>query len=111
MKMALDKIERSLSLLGMARKARELIVGPDRVFRAIKDGRKLFVITSVDCSENILRKTRSAAPESFVFEGISRESLGRGIGVMSAQIVALPCESGFVKKLKELLKWGGTLNE
>jgi ribosomal protein L7Ae-like RNA K-turn-binding protein len=99
--------DRAMSLLGMACRARELIIGQDRVLAAIKDGRKLFVLTSEDCSSNVLRKIRASNCDTLVAQGYSRESLGSAIGVMNAQIVALPSGSGFVKKLKELLKSGG----
>ena len=96
--------EQALSLLGMARRARVLMVGQDRVFAAIKDGGELFIVTSADCSRNVLRKVLSSNCETLVAEDFSRESLGIAVGVMNAQIVALPYGSGFVKKLKELLK-------
>jgi ribosomal protein L7Ae-like RNA K-turn-binding protein len=105
-----DGIERALSLLGMARRAQDLIIGQDRVLKAIKEGRGLLVITSGDCARNVLRKTSGVNCETIVAQGLSRDSLGAAVGVTNAQIVALPSGSGFVKKLKELLKSGGTLN-
>jgi len=104
------KIERALSLLGLARVARELIIGQDLVRRAISEGRELFIVASEDCSPNVLRKTGAVTCETIVAQGFSRETLGLAVGVTNAQIVALPAGSGFVEKLKELLKSGGTLN-
>ena len=101
--------ERALSLLGMARRARALLVGQDKVFAAMGSGDELFIIASADCSNNVMRKMLSSKCETLIAEGLSRESLGAAVGVMNAQIVALPCRSGFAKKLKELLI-GGTLN-
>ena len=95
--------ELALSLLGMARRARALIVGQDKVFAAMRGG-ELFIIASADCSPNVMRKALSSNCETLVVENFSRESLGAAVGVMNAQIVALPRGSGFVKKLKELLK-------
>ena len=102
--------ELALSLLGIARRAHALVVGQDKVFAAMRGGDELFIITSADCSPNVMRKALSSNCETLVAESFSRESLGAAIGVMNAQIVALPGGSGFVKKLKELLI-GGTLNE
>ena len=101
--------EQALSLLGMARKARALIVGQDEVFAAMRGGGEFFIIASADCSPNVMRKATSPKCETLVAESFSRESLGAAIGVMNAQIVALPLGSGFVKKLKELLI-GGKFN-
>ena len=101
--------EKALSLLGMARKARALIVGQDKVFAAARGGNELLIITSADCSPNVMRKALSSNCETLAARDFSRETLGAAVGVMNAQIVALPRGSGFVKKLKELLV-GGTLN-
>jgi len=94
---------KALSLLGMARRAGALMVGQDRVFAAMRDG-GLFIVASADCSQSVLRKALSSNCETLVAPNFSRESLGTAVGVMNAQIVALPVGSGFVKKLKELLK-------
>lgn len=100
--------DRALSLLGLARCARELLIGQDRVLAALKAGRGLFIVASEDCSPNVLRKARAASGGAVAVLGVSREALGASIGVMNAQIAALPSGSGFVKKLKELLKQGGS---
>jgi ribosomal protein L7Ae-like RNA K-turn-binding protein len=97
-------VTRALSLLGLARRAGELFVGQDRVFRELKAGRALFVITSSDCARNVLRKIENYSCERRVLNDISRIGLGGQLGVGSAQIAALPVGSGFVKKIKELLK-------
>ncbi|MCL2683823.1 MAG: ribosomal L7Ae/L30e/S12e/Gadd45 family protein [Synergistaceae bacterium] len=99
-----SEADKVLSLLGMARRAGVLMVGQDRVFAAMRDGGPLFIITSADCSPNVLRKALSSNCETLEAGSFSRESLGTAIGVANAQIVALPGGSGFVEKLKELLK-------
>jgi len=99
-----SETEQALSLLGMARRAGALVVGQDRVFSAMRDGGEFFIVASADCSRNVLRKMSSSNCETLVASSFSRESLGTAVGVMNAQIVALPGGSGFVKKLKELLK-------
>ena len=100
---------RVLALLGLSRRANELIIGQDRVLGALSSGRRLFVVAAADCSQNVLRKTRRLC-DTRVAGGLSRESLGMAVGVGKTQIVALPAGSGFVKKLEELLTQGGTLN-
>ena len=99
-----SETEQALSLLGIARRAGALTVGQDKVFAAMRNGSELFIIVSADCSRNVLRKVSSSNCETLVAESFSRESLGASVGVMNSQIVALPCGSGFAKKLKELLK-------
>jgi ribosomal protein L7Ae-like RNA K-turn-binding protein len=97
-------ITRALSLLGLARRAGELVVGQDRVLKELRAGRALFVVTTPDCAKNVLRKIENYSCERRVLNDISRLGLGGQLGVGSAQIAALPVGSGFVKKIKELLK-------
>jgi ribosomal protein L7Ae-like RNA K-turn-binding protein len=105
-----ENMRRILSLLGMARRANELIVGQDRVTNALSSGRRLFIVAAEDCSQNVLRGTARRLCDVRVTSGLSREALGMAVGVGKTQIVALPAGSGFVKKLEELLTQGGTLN-
>jgi ribosomal protein L7Ae-like RNA K-turn-binding protein len=100
-----ENIGRALALLGMARRANELIIGQDRVLRALSSGRRLFMVAAADCSQNVLRKT-GRLHCARIASGLSRESLGMAVGVGKTQIVALPAGSGFVKKLEELLTRG-----
>ena len=93
-----------LSLLGLARRARELVIGQDRVFAALRAGRKLCAIASEDCSQNVMRKARAAMRGVIVIPGLSGESLGAAVGINSAKIVALPSESGFTRKIEDLSK-------
>ncbi|MDR1132655.1 MAG: ribosomal L7Ae/L30e/S12e/Gadd45 family protein [Synergistaceae bacterium] len=95
---------RILSLLGLARRARQLVMGQDRIFGALKSGQKLRAIASEDCSQNVLRKAKSAKCDVTVIPGLSRESLGAAVGIGSAMIVALPSESGFTRKISDLSK-------
>jgi ribosomal protein L7Ae-like RNA K-turn-binding protein len=79
-------------------------MGQDRVFAALASGQKLCVIASEDCSPNVLRKARPPMCEVIVIPGLSRESLGAAVGIGGAQIVALPSESGFTRKISDLSK-------
>jgi ribosomal protein L7Ae-like RNA K-turn-binding protein len=99
-----ESARKILSLLGLARRARELVTGQDRVFAALKAGQKLCAIASEDCSPNVLRKARSAKCGIIVIPGLSRESLGSAVGIGGAQIVALPSGSGFMRKITDLSK-------
>jgi ribosomal protein L7Ae-like RNA K-turn-binding protein len=79
-------------------------MGQDRVFDALRAGRKLCAVASEDCSPNVLRKARSAMRDVVVIPGLTRESLGAAVGIGGAQIVALPAESGFTRKITDLSK-------
>lgn len=109
------ELKRALSLLGMARRAGALAIGQDRVLKVLGVTCSL-VIATEDCSQNVLRKltAHSGKPKSnwYVLDGVTREDLGKALGVAGAQIVALPLKSGFADKLSELLQQGGHyLNE
>jgi ribosomal protein L7Ae-like RNA K-turn-binding protein len=105
-----ENMSRVLAFLGMARRANELIIGQDRVKKALSSGRRLFIVAAADCSQSVLRGAGRLC-DIRVAGGLSRESLGMAVGVGKTQIVALPAGSGFVKKLEELLTQGGRLNE
>ncbi len=108
-----EAIERALSLLGMARRAGAALVGQDQVLTALSESGRggLLVLRTEDCSENVLRKLTARVPKSGstcrTIPGVTRDTLGRALGVGSAQVVALPVRSGFAKKLTELLQQGG----
>jgi ribosomal protein L7Ae-like RNA K-turn-binding protein len=100
------RADRVLSLLGLARRAGFLVVGQDRVLGAVASG--LFIVVSEDCSPAVLRKIgpklKGGGSVCHVIKGVSRERLGRSVGVNSAQIAAIPINNGFVRNLAELLQ-------
>jgi ribosomal protein L7Ae-like RNA K-turn-binding protein len=104
-------VGKALSLLGIARRAGVLLVGQDQVFRAASRRKGLFVVTSEDCSPNVMRKALALDGEKTTcraLRGVGREELGRHIGVLSAQIAAIPADSGFAKKMALLLRQEGS---
>lgn len=98
--------QKVLDMLSMARRAGVLIVGQDNVLPALKRSGVLAVFVTTDCSGNVSRHVESAVARGgariFLLEDISRAELGACIGTVSAQIVALPGESGFAKKIYTL---------
>lgn len=109
------ELKRALSLLGMARRAGVLAIGQDRVLSTLGTSLCL-VISTEDCSRNVLRKLTALAGRSkskwYALDGVTREDLGKALGVAGAQVVALPLKGGFADKLSELLQQGGHyLNE
>lgn len=99
--------ERALSMLSLARRAQELLIGQDKIFEALRGGKRLVVFVTEDCSENMLRKLHSAEERGelniFILKDTGRELLGRHLGINAAQAAALPERSGFAEKIVSLL--------
>ena len=95
-----------LDMLGMARRAGELLVGQDKVLPALKGAEKFAVFVTDDCSANVSRHIETAVQrgtaEIFLLEGTGRGELGASLGIAAAQTAALPMKSGFVKKIYTL---------
>lgn len=87
------------SVLGLSRKSGNLIIGTDNIDR---EKRKLLVLTASDCSESV--KKFAEAHENIALE-MNIEELSETIGTRGGvQIVGLPINSGFAKKLMSLQK-------
>lgn len=90
-------------ILGLARRANELIIGQDRVTESIIAGKLLLVLLTNDHSESLSRLVETKNVEVIVLTEISRTELGQYLGLRQAQIAALPVRSGFAGKIKGLL--------
>ncbi len=87
------------SVLGLSRKSGNLIIGTDNIDR---EKRKLLVLTASDCSQSVQRF--AASHENIALE-MNTEELSQVIGTRGGvQIVGLPINSGFAKKLMSLIK-------
>jgi ribosomal protein L7Ae-like RNA K-turn-binding protein len=108
----MHNIEKTLSLLGMARRAGILIIGQDSVKSNLSQREKLFILFPEDVlhkSEKTFLSLTKNVDNYAVLEGISVEQLARAIGVNRAVVVALPERSGFVSKIKSSLNnWNCT---
>ncbi len=91
------------SLLGLARSAGELIVGQDRTLSGLSAGKNLTVLLANDHSAVLKRAIDAKTADCRILEGINRAELGHLLGLRQAQIVALPTESGFTEKIKDLM--------
>lgn len=84
------------STLGLARKSGTLLIGTDNIEREHK---KVLVMTASDCSENV--KSFADRFESVKLD-LTCEELSEAIGTTGrVQIVGLPVNSGFAKKIRE----------
>lgn len=91
-------------MLGLARRAGAIKIGQDDCFAG--HGARFFIVAS-DRSDAVHRKITArleSGSEAAELKDADRSTLGAALGVTSAQIVALPIESGFVKKIKQLLE-------
>ena len=104
-------IEKTLSLLGMARRAGVLIIGQDSVKSKLSHGEKLFILFPEDAprvsEKTFLSLTKSA--NYALLENISIEQLAHAIGVNRTVVVALPEQSGFVPGIKSSLNYLGCI--
>lgn len=106
------QIDKALQALGLARRAGVVVIGQDRVLDGLRRGERFFIITTDDCAASVLSKVarhaESGCARHMRIDGVTREELGEAMGVRSAQIAALPAESGFADNLAKLLNLGKT---
>ena len=104
---------RVLQMLGLARRSGAVEIGQDRALAA--RARRVLFLTTEDCADAVVRKLESrisaGGHNHYTIPGVTREELGNAVGVGSAQILALPSDSGFAKKIAELLEQGACINE
>ncbi len=99
--------DRLLGFLGLARKAGKLIFGFDMTAQAMQKGTAGTVLLSSDCSErtarNIMRIAEETGTEVLILP-LTMDEIGyavaKRVGVLSV------CDSGFSKRIKELLESG-----
>ncbi len=96
--------DRTLSLLGLCRRAGKLTPGNDAVIDDIKNHRASLVVVASDISKNTEKKLESAC-RSFETRIVKlnrpKDELSLATGRFSA-VVAV-CDEGFAKKLYELI--------
>lgn len=97
-----DKEHQIFGLLGLARRARQVVDGQDKVFAAIANGTAKLVILSEDAGENgrkkVIDKTTFYRVPVRIFG--SKAALGAAIGRREVAAVAV-LEDGFARKLEE----------
>lgn len=95
--------DRCLELLGLARRAGELVAGFDQVVAALRGGQASLVLQARDAAPDGRRKVAGAAARAGnggggvpVVEAFGREELGRAIG--RAEVVHVALASGGVER-------------
>jgi hypothetical protein len=105
-------IEKTLSLLGMTRRAGMLIIGQDSVKSRLSRGDELFLMFPDDAPYRSRKTFLSFTKNTHnytVLEGISTDQLARAIGVGNVVVVALPEQSGFVSGIKSNLNFSDSI--
>ncbi len=95
-----------LNLLGIARRAGVIFIGQDQVLESCKKYKALLVLTSDDCSENVLKSLKNAETRTSVEKirlNLDRTQMGQSVGTKSAQIVSIDYENGFAGKILSLM--------
>lgn len=102
--MANDKLS---GFLGLAKKAGKLVFGFDMTVGTMQKGTAAAVLISSDCSERTARNIKRVANETeteLLILPLTMDEIGyavaKRVGVLSV------CDSGFSKKIKELLESG-----
>lgn len=97
-------VEKCLSLLGLAARARKIISGEELVLKEVRSGKAKLVFLADDASDGtkkkITDKCKSYNVEVRMFT--NRDHLGASIGKDSRVVVAV-LDQGFAKKMKSLL--------
>ncbi len=93
-----------LNLLGLAMRAGKLITGEELSVKDIRSGRAKLVFVASDAGKNTHKKIIDKATyyEVPVFDGFTNEELSQAIG--KSRMVVTVLDSGFAKKMKELLQ-------
>ena len=99
--------QRILGFLGLCRKAGKLILGFDMTVEAMQKGTADSVLLSGDCSERTARNIKRIAQETGTEVLILPLTIDEiGFAVAKRAGVLAVCDSGFSKKIKELLDDG-----
>ena len=95
-----------LNLLGIARRSGAIFIGQDQVLESCKKYKALLVLTSDDCSENVLKSLKNAETRIRIERArlnFDRTQMGQSVGTKSAQIVSIDYENGFAGKILSLM--------
>ncbi|MBT9141178.1 MAG: putative ribosomal protein YlxQ [Dehalococcoidia bacterium] len=97
-------MNKSLALLGLAKRAGKLSFHEEDNLRAIRTGRARLLILAEDAGESTAKKylDKSTYYQVPVARGVSRENLGAALGSPPRTAVVV-LDEGFAKKMAELI--------
>jgi len=103
-------IREALALLGLARRARLLVIGQDQMRRSLRKGSPFLLIFPGDVRENVRRLFRGYEErgmcKSYVLKGLNVTDIAAAGGFPPAQVLGLPREHGLARRLESLLDEG-----
>ena len=96
--------DRVLSLLGLCRRAKKLVIGAEVTEQSVREGKSFLVLTAADASPNSLKKVLRACEEN----GVDALCVNRGKDALSHALGRLCAvlsveDSGFAAKLREMI--------
>ena len=100
-----------LNLLGLAKRAKKIIIGSDSIEKALQSKTAVMVFVGKDSSQNTIDKFNKKCfyynvPLDLSFDSVE---IGRAIGKPNAKTIAL-CDQGFKESIVKIIK-DGDLNE
>lgn len=98
------KNDRTLSMLGLAKKAGKVVSGEFSVENALKGRKALLVILASDTSENTKKKFTNMSTYRnipLIIAEANKEALGKAVGCELRSVVAVN-DPGFANKLYEM---------
>lgn len=99
-----EPVEQAVQLLGLAVRARRVVLGSDAVLGKLASGSLKLLFLARDAGTNASKKFRDkcAFYNIPLIDSVSRDDLGRACG-RSAMVVVAVTDPGFATKLKDLL--------
>lgn len=104
--MAQDKITRTLSMLGLCKKAGRLVSGVPLVCDAVREGRAFLTVYAAEASANSVKrvcdKCKSYEADAMAVE-TTPEALAKAIGKSGAVAAVSVCDRGFAEAIMKIL--------
>ena len=95
--------EKILNLIGLATRARKVVLGEEFVLKGMRD-QETIVFMASDAGNNIRKKMKNKTTtyNALLIEDFSSDELSRAVGKNNRKVVLI-ADKGFIKALKELI--------
>ena len=96
--------DKTLSFLGLCRRAGKTVIGAQTAEKSIADGKAKLVIAACDASDNSIKRVRKAAEDAnvaFIQTAYPKEELSMALGKLCGVLAVT--DEGFAEKLKAIL--------
>ena len=99
-----------LDLVGLSVRAGMLSVGQDKVLQELRKGKKMLVLLTMDCSNNVERAIAGYKERGHCtvikMDFLDRKAVHSKLNLGKTQILGLPLDSGIAKKIEALVTEG-----